>query len=205
MASASEPKQQAPEKEIYHEEEDSRTLEDAAGAFRGVAAVMRAYLPIVRSGVKAVGNARPLAFASEGAVAADSLIPRFAYYGAWALSGIAVVADITNRTWDAPPERRPSVALYHTLFHIPASLVLPAVIIHQVVHTTQHAVSHRAMFQSLSPRTKAIIPVAAALASIIPVVPIVDHSVEYIMEPTLGKYLGIEVVHHAGQHHEHHA
>ena len=47
-----------------------------------------------KTAVRAIGENRPLAFASEGAVAGESMIPRFVYYGAWALSGAAILADI---------------------------------------------------------------------------------------------------------------
>jgi hypothetical protein len=42
------------------------------------------------------------------------------------------------------------------------------------------------------------IPVVAALLAVIPVVPVVDHVSEMVMEPTLGKFLGIEFEHHGG-------
>ena len=41
---------------------------------------------------------------------------------------------------DAPAEQKVNTALYQTAFHIPASLVLPALIIHKVVHVMQAAV-----------------------------------------------------------------
>ena len=88
----------------------------------------------MRTGLRVVGQQRTLALASEGAVAGEALIPRSLYYGLWGLSGLAIVGDITTKTYDAPEEKRVNTALYHTAFHIPASLVVPAVIIHQVVH-----------------------------------------------------------------------
>jgi hypothetical protein len=57
---------------------------------------------------------------------------RFVYFGAWAVSGVAIVADITTKVVDAPEEKKVNTAVYHTAFHIPASLVVPAVIIHKV-------------------------------------------------------------------------
>jgi hypothetical protein len=57
---------------------------------------------------------------------------RFLYYGAWTVSGVAIVADITTKVVDAPKEKKVNTAVYHTAFHIPASLVIPAVIIHKV-------------------------------------------------------------------------
>ena len=50
--------------------------------------------------------------------------------------------------------------------------------------------------KKLPPRAKSLIPVATALLSIVPVVPIVDHAFETVMEPTLGAYLGLQF-HHA--------
>jgi len=108
------------------------------------------------------------------------MIPKYVYYGAWALSGTAVVADIATKTMDAPEDKRLRTAGYHTAFHIPASIVLPAVIIHKIVHQTE--------------------PVA--IASIAVVVPVVDHLCEWAMEPTLGRALGLEFDHH--HHSDHH-
>ena len=102
------------------------------------------------------------------------------YFGAWGLSGVAVMSDIATRTMDAKPEKTWHTAGYYTAFHIPASLVLPAVIIHKVVHVTEHQVSTQSIFKSLPTRLKSFIPIAAALLSIIPVVPVVDHTCEAV-------------------------
>ena len=131
---------------------------------------------------------RTLAFASEGAVAGEALIPRPLYFGLWGLSGLAIVGDITTKVFDAPEEKRKNTAIYQTAFHIPASLVVPAVIIHQIVHGMQYSMKNHGYAKKFPPRVKALIPVSAALASILPVVPVVDHTFEFIMEPTLGKY-----------------
>ena len=144
--------------------------------------------------VRTIGGARALPFASEGAVAGSALIPRSLYYGCWGLSGVAIVADITTRVVDAPDEKRLNTGLYHTAFHVPASLVVPAVIIHQVVHMVEKAVRNT----SLPTRVKPVVPVVAALLSIIPVVPAVDAAAEMLMEPTLGAYLGVEFHHKHG-------
>lgn len=185
--------------------DDNKAYEvDFGGIFRGVAAATRKLLMVknpaaIKTAIRTVGQNRPLAFASEGAVAADSMLPRLIYYGAWGLSGVAIAADIYTRYEDAPPARQLNTALYWTCFHVPASLVVPAMIIHQVVHAVEHAVEHREFARAWSPRTKALAPVAAALLSIIPVVPTVDAAAEAIMEPTLGKYLGLEF--HGHGHH----
>ena len=59
--------------------------------FRGAAAS-------IRTGLRVVGQQRTLAFASEGAVAGEALIPRPVYYGLWGLSGLAIVGDIATKT-----------------------------------------------------------------------------------------------------------
>ena len=102
---------------------------------------------------------------------------------------------------DAPEEKRVNTCLYHTAFHIPASLVVPAVIIHQIVHGMQHSMKNHSYAKSFPPRVKALIPVCAALASIFPVVPCVDHVAEMIMEPTLGKYLDLDFPEHDKKEH----
>ena len=161
------------------------------GMFRGVAAALRSTMPAVRT----VGGFRPLAFLSEGAVAGKSVLPTTLYYGAWGVSGVAIAADITTQVVDAPEDKKLKTGLYYTAFHIPASLVVPAVIIHQVVHLVEKVVKST----SLPPRVKPLVPVAAALLSIVPVVPAVDTAAEMLMEPTLGAYLGLEFSHHHGE------
>ena len=161
------------------------------GMFRGVAAALRSTMPAVRT----VGGFRPLAFLSEGAVAGKSVLPTTLYYGAWGVSGVAIAADITTQVVDAPEDKKLNTGLYYTAFHIPASLVVPAVIIHQVMHLVEKVVKST----SLPPRVKPLVPVAAALLSIVPVVPAVDTAAEMLMEPTLGAYLGLEFSHHHGE------
>ena len=181
--------------------------ECAGGIIRGIAASMRGTAISSKSAIRAVGEARPLAFASEGAVAGDALLPRWAYRSLWGTSVLAICADVYVKCDDAPTSLRYNTALYWMAFHVPASLVVPAAIIHKVVHVTEDVVrdAHPAtknndiggyMLSKLSPRAKALLPVMAAMTSIIPVVPTVDHLAESIMEPTLGKYLGLEFRHH---------
>ena len=196
--------------------DDEETMLDRAldgeyngGFFRGMAAAFRGTAAL-KQGVRAIGQARPLAFASEGGVAAQSMIPKSVYYAAWGLSGVAICADIATKCMDAPEPKRFATGAYWTLFHVPASLVVPAAIIHQVVHGAEKAVQSKAVEAlSLSPRTKALIPVGAALLSIIPVVPVVDHVAELLLEPSLGMALGLTHEDFAPYHHsdedDHHA
>ena len=171
--------------------ETSMDETNIGGMFRGVAAALRSTMPAVRT----VGGFRPLAFLSEGAVAGKSVLPTTLYYGAWGVSGVAIAADITTQVVDAPEDKKLKTGLYYTAFHIPASLVVPAVIIHQVVHLVEKVIKST----SLPPRVKPLVPVAAALLSIVPVVPAVDTAAEMLMEPTLGAYLGLEFSHHHGE------
>jgi hypothetical protein len=145
---------------------------EIGGVFRGIAAAARAKLPILKAvsakAVRSIGSNRPLAFASEGAVAGNALMPRWLYYGAWGMSGVAIGADITRKTWDAPVEQKWETAAYWTTFHVPASLVIPAVIIHKIVHATEHSMEHHSYAKRIPPRLKA----------------------------TLGQYLGLKFDHH---------
>jgi len=194
------------------ESSDPETM--ISGAFRGIAAALRKFVmagkkliaakgPALKQGIRTIGETRPLAFASEGAVAGESILPRVAYYGAWSLSGAAICADIYNKQDDAPEHLKTNTVIYWTTFHLPASLVVPALMIHQIVHAVEHAVQNpKGMAKSWSPRIKTAAPVAAALLSIIPIVPVVDAAAEAIMEPTLGAYLGLEFEHHHGHGHD---
>jgi hypothetical protein len=203
-------------KTLQERVDDVPWYEEMSGAFRGVAAALRKTVMAktmaaksaaakivatkqagVKAAVRAVGDNRPLAFASEGAVAADSVLPRVIYYGAWALSGAAIGADIYNKQDAAPAGKQWQTALYWTTFHIPASLVVPAVIIHQIVHQVSAVVENpTGVAKSWTPRARALAPAAAALLSIVPVVPLVDYAAEQLLEPTWGAYLGVEFAHH---------
>lgn len=174
---------------------------DEVGAyFRGIAAAARAKIPALKAAsakaVRTIGSSRPLAFASEGAVAGNAMMPRWMYYGAWGISGVAIAGDITTRTWDAPDDRKWQTTAYYTAFHLPASLIVPAYIIHQVVHYAEHSMENHSYAKRMPARARAFFPIGAALLSIVPVVPAVDHAAESIMEPTLGKYLGLQFQHH---------
>jgi len=159
------------------------------GYFRGAAAAMK-------HGLKVVGNTRALAFASEGAVAGEAIIPRSAYYGLWGLSGLAILGDITTKTSHAEEEKRVNTAIYNTVFHIPASLVVPALIIHRVVHGIEYSVNNHSYARKLPARARALLPVLGALVSIFPIVPCVDYAAERVLEPTLGKYLQLDLHEH---------
>jgi len=74
------------------------------------------------------------------------------------------------------------------------------------VHTVEHSIQNPKGFtKAWPPCVKAAAPVVAALLSIIPIVPIVDHAAEHVMEPTLGGCLGLEFDqhHHAKQNNHH--
>ena len=69
------------------------------GFFRGIAIAAQAKLPalkaVTKSAICTAGTYRPLAFASEGAVAGKNVLPTSLYYGAWGLSSLAIASDIT--------------------------------------------------------------------------------------------------------------
>eukprot|EP00004_Rigifila_ramosa_P027441 TRINITY_DN8956_c0_g1_i2.p1 TRINITY_DN8956_c0_g1~~TRINITY_DN8956_c0_g1_i2.p1 ORF type:complete len:137 (-),score=29.62 TRINITY_DN8956_c0_g1_i2:18-428(-) len=123
-------------------------------------------------------------------VASRPIISRSVYLGSWALSGLAVVCDAGIKIADSPPELRKKVAIHQTAFHITASLVVPALIIHQVVEGAQAFIKNRpALAARMHPRMRPIVPVLAALSSIPVVVPVVDHATEWVLERTLEPYL----------------
>ena len=82
MAAATQP----PAGEGHGKKNNEEFLPGAGGLFRGVAAAFRSSMPAIRT----VGQARPLAFASEGAVAGKNIMPKYAYYSAWGLSGVSL-------------------------------------------------------------------------------------------------------------------
>ncbi len=168
-------------------------VKQAGGGFRGLAATARGMARVLQS-------ARPLAFASEVGVAAQSLLPRPVYIGSWVLSGVAVAADAGLNIADAPVDKRMHMAALQAAFHIPASLVVPALIIHKIVHVAADIVQKNARLSALPPRAKQLIPVSAAILAIIPVVPAVDHSTEFILERTLAPYLGLSLHKHEHEH-----
>ena len=92
--------------------DENALTESLPGVLRGIAAATRKVLLPVRKVLaakgaaspsvnaqradRAVGENRSLAFASEGAVAGESMLPRVLYYGAWTLSGAAIAAVISQ-------------------------------------------------------------------------------------------------------------
>ena len=63
-----------------HEEDLHEVMEYSGGWFRGIA--------------RALGSNRPLAFVSEGAVAGQRMMPKWLYYSAWGVSGVAIVVSV---------------------------------------------------------------------------------------------------------------
>lgn len=160
-----------------------------AGVMRAFAASIRSMLPGVTRGIAA---SRPLAFASEIGVASRPIIPKSVYYGAWALSGLAVACDAGHKIGDTPPEHKFAMGVYQAAFHIPASLVIPAVIIHKVVGKVQADVKAQPWrYDRLPRRFWPGIPVVVALACIPVVVPVVDHATEMFLDATLTPFLNI--------------
>merc|ERR1712079_436461 len=124
-----------------------------------VAAAGGAKAMTYKQGVRAVGEARMLAFASEVGVAGQPVMPRYLYFGMWGLSGAAVTADITTRYWDAADDKKINTVLYWSAFHVPASLIIPAAIIHKIVHGMEHSMQHHSYAKNLPPRVKVFVPV----------------------------------------------
>ena len=96
---------------------------------------------------------------------------------------------------DSPTEDSLSTILYYTSFHIPASLIIPAVIIHKIGHLMETSMP-KCFSKKLSSKVKIMLPICVTLLSIYPVVFMVDTTAEQILEPTLGKYLNLEFPKH---------
>ncbi len=151
--------------------------------------------PSIALAASVIGGARPLAFASEVAVASEPIIKPWQYKSLWGLSIVAVAADAGVKIDAAPEGKGWHMAAYQAAFHIPASLVIPAVIIHKIVHM----VPSLGIVQSLPPKFKTMAPVLAAIASIPIVVPAVDHSCEWALDSCeLHRHLGLPHPHHDG-------
>jgi len=90
--------------------------------------------------------------------------------------------------------------LYWSAFHIPATVVMPTLLVHQVIYQVEHMLK-KPFARHWTPTVRASVPYAVALLSIFPIVPLVDHVAESILEPTLGAYLGLEFDHTHDDHH----
>ena len=122
-------------------------------------------------------------------------MPMPAYFFLWGVSLSAIVSDIYMKQHDSAKEDSFSTILYYTSFHIPASLIIPAVIIHKIGQLLETSMPN-CIAKKLSSKVKIMLPICVTLLSIYPVVFMVDTTAEKILEPTLGKYLNLEFPKH---------
>ena len=113
----------------------------------------------------------------------------------WGASLSAIISDIYMKQHDSPKEDSLSTILYYTSFHIPASLIIPAVIIHKIGHSMETSMPN-CFSKNLSSKVKIMLPICVTLLSIYPVVFMVDTTAEKILEPTIGKYLNLDFSKH---------
>ena len=122
-------------------------------------------------------------------------MPMPVYVLLWGASLSAIVSDIYMKQHDSAKEDSLSTILYYTSFHIPASLIIPAVIIHKIGHLMESSMPNY-FSKNLSSKVKIMLPICVTLLSIYPVVFMVDTTAEKILEPTLGKYLNLDFPKH---------
>lgn len=152
---------------------------------------------------KLIAAQRWMAYASEGTEPFRPVASKWFVRSGYALSFLYVLSDIgvrTRLTWlETHSKQKATVVFGDTLvFHSLASLVIPAVFIHQIVHGSSKLVSKMSSITRY-PRVAGLAPTIIGLCSIPFVVGPIDHGVEFAMDKTLRQYYE---VHSSHEHHD---
>lgn len=141
---------------------------------------------------KLIAAQRWMAYASEGTEPFRPVASKWFVRSGYALSFIYVAADIGVRTRanyvQNQDTKKASIVFGDTLlFHSMASLIIPAVTIHQIVHLSSSGIKRGNILANM-PRVRGLLPTLIGLMSIPFVVGPIDHGVEYLMDHTARKF-----------------
>jgi fission process protein 1 len=162
--------------------ENPENIEEAARP----AAYARILANIPRYASKALEMARPLAYASEVGESFRNVLPKITH-PLYALSIGYVFADIAVKYYHCRHKNSQYVKWHMvdlSLWHLGASLILPAVVINRYIHTLTKVLSKR----NLSTKMITYLPTISALVLIPFIVHPLDHFTDYAMDNTFRKY-----------------
>ena len=113
------------------------------------------------------------------------IVSRWAVILAYAVSWAYVTVDVFARTMvELTSGRKPAshalrVMTFFSLFHSVVTMLIPAALIHSVVHHSQHVLQHAA---SLMPRLLSLWAPTAIGIAVIPLLPIFDAPMEKVLD-----------------------
>ncbi len=172
-------------KHELHQTQEVKADELRPAAYARIAARLPNYIS------KAMQAARPLAYASEVGESFRKVFP-WLVKPLYALSIGYVFGDIAIKYYEVrhkSAEYRKWFLADISLWHLGASLVLPAVIINRYIHTLAWFLAR----MNVGHRTLKIVPALTALCLIPFIVHPLDHFTDYAMDATFRKYVDYKV------------
>eukprot|EP01083_Nonionella_stella_P216714 778687_1 len=133
--------------------------------------------------------ARPMAYASEFGESVRPFVKRQVVNSLYGVSFLYVFADVSLACYsirDKGREMRLYTALDQTIWHSMASIAMPALTIHQIVHYSKKYVAPRTT--RLFPKYGRFSPIFFGLGAIPFIIHPLDHLADFIMNQTLRKY-----------------
>lgn len=167
------------EKQVFENEEEGEGARPAA--YARILARMPKYLS------RAMDIARPLAYASEIGESFRKVFPNLVK-PMYALSIGYVIGDISVKSYlvkHKDREYRKWYALDLTLWHLFASLILPALTINRWVHYTTKLLGKT----NLSTRAVSLLPTISALCLIPFIIHPLDHFTDWLMDNSFRRYV----------------
>lgn len=131
---------------------------------------------------------RPAAYASEVGESFRIVSSRKFVYTMYGMSILYVAADTALKTAEAREHGAACMAARAVdtgLWHVSASLVAPALVIHRVVDSTSALMKQEAVRAVLSPRVLVWTPITVGLCSIPFIIHPIDHFTDYVMDRTV--------------------
>lgn len=163
----------------------------ATGPLRYLPYAARMKILLLQANIKiaAVQGVRYVAYSSDVGESFRPMIKPWMVNATYGIAGAYVLGDVGYSGYKAnraghSKEVVAATAAHTLVFQCLASLALPAVIIHTVVHQAQHF-CHRPAFVSM-PRVVRFGPSAIGLA-LIPAMPLLDPPVEYVIDTVFDK------------------
>lgn len=162
--------------------ENPKNIEEAARP----AAYARILARLPKYASRAMEIARPLAYASEVGESFRNVLPKIVK-PLYALSIAYVFGDIGVKYYHAREKNSEYLKWYMidlSLWHLGASLILPAIVINRYIHTVTYVLAKR----NVNVKLLKYFPLFSALVLIPFIVHPLDHFTDYAMDNTFRKY-----------------
>jgi len=141
---------------------------------------------LARAKMLFVKNIRYTAYASDVGEGLRPVLPSWAVKSAYGFAGLYMVGDVVYETAEVRSRGAPDyvvarTAAHATTFQLIASLIIPSAIIHTAVSKSGKLFKKLGMFTKWGPSVVGI--------SLIPLMPLIDHPVEGVIDAAFDKYL----------------